>query len=157
MSDYLKINKAAKRLLLDTFPGMRFDVGLENPLYAHGAAYQTINVEYNADIAKERGITQTAMRKALHPITQHDVFAHPSKPQDRLDVWYVTKVTFTKKKSATPVVNPEKVNEIVEALSYVTDASGHWAVYEALETLTDFLPRAQRPLLNAVVAELKKP
>lgn len=162
MSDYLKITKAAKRLLLDAFPGMRFTVFMENPKYAHGTAYQTIHVEYNADIAKERGITQTAMRETLCPITQHDTIADFSKPleradQNRLNVSYVTKVVFTKKQSTTPAVNSQKVQDIVDALSYITDETGSWAVYEAIETLADFLPRAQRPLLNAVVAELKKP
>lgn len=157
MSDYLKITKAAKRLLLDAFPGMRFSVFMENPKYAHSTAYQTIHVEYNEDIAKERGITQTAMRETLRPITQHDVFADSSKPQDLLEVSYVTKVVFTKKRSANHAVNSEKVRSIVDALSYITDEAGPWAVYEAIDTLTDFLPRAQRSLLNAVVAELKKP
>lgn len=142
-----------KRLLLDSFPGMRFDIELSDPQYVRTNAYRKIEVTYNEEVAAERGITQRDMRRVLQPVITQDQVQYGSKEYSTL---FLARISFVKKRYPTPTVKPERVAAAVEDLKESTRApSSLLAVQSAIEVMKDYTPRAQHGFFDAVIANLK--
>lgn len=145
----------AKRLLLDEFPGMRFEIEGANPKYKNAilSPFHSLVVTYNPDIAAERGINQRHMRDVLRPIIENRSVTYGTNEIDTHDVF---RVSFKKKHSPRITVNQDRVQEVLSALSSVENASdsNRETIQRTVEVLREFVPRAQQPFFKAVVDAL---
>lgn len=134
----VKLKKIARNSLRSLAPGMRFDICLENPKYRGTETWQTVHVEYNVDIAKERSLLESDMRAAIKNAVADDE--------------YLSKVVFTKKYNPKVNVDDAMVSQFVEDTNNVCGSD----VLTVLKAVQSHLSRSDQLVIEAFIVAINE-
>lgn len=134
---------AVKASLKEIAPGMRFGVTLKNPRNRHASNYQTVEVEYNDVIAKERGLTKLQLRTViLHGLaTVHGTEVH--------------RVSLCPVVPYTPPINEEKLTAFIADLKEMANTPDEIRLaHRILALVSNNVTRQDRAFLDAVTKSI---